>query len=111
MKDPAMLFYPRDFLVGVAFMDMAERGQYITLLCYQQQHGHLTMDEMTKVVGAVSPTVLEKFIVDENGKYYNRRAEEEIERRNAYVMSRARNRARPNKDTSVSNDEHMKNIC
>lgn len=91
MKDPAMLFYPRDFLVGVAFMDMAERGQYITLLCYQQQCGHLTLEKMEKVVGAVSPAVLEKFTVDENGLYYNRRADEEINRRNAYVKQRLAN--------------------
>ena len=91
MKDPAMLFYPRDFLVGVAFMSMEERGQYITLLCYQQQCGHLSLDKMQKAVGEVSPAVLEKFVIDDNGLYYNRRADEEISRRAAYVKQRLSN--------------------
>lgn len=51
MKDPAMLFYASDFLTGVALMSMKERGQYITLLCLQQQRGHLTLSEMRKAAG------------------------------------------------------------
>lgn len=90
-KDPAMLFYTADFLVGVAFMSMEERGQYITLLCYQQQRGHLTRDEMEKAVGTLTPDVLEKFVQDEEGKYYNRRAEVEINKRQNYTNSRIKN--------------------
>ncbi len=91
MKDPCMLFYPADFLIGVAFMSMEERGKYITLLCYQQQRGHLTLDEMEKAVGDISDELLSKFTLDEDGKYYNRRADIEIERRAAYVNSRIAN--------------------
>ena len=71
MKDPAMLFYASDFLTGVALMSMKERGQYITLLCLQQQRGHLTLLEMRKAAGALSAEVLGKFVEDENGKFYN----------------------------------------
>lgn len=101
-KDPAMLFYTADFLIGVAFMSMEERGQYITLLCFQQQRGHLTIDEMTKAVGEVSPEVLGKFVQDEEGKYYNERAEVEITKRNNYSLSRTRN---------GNATKHMQSIC
>ena len=45
-KDPAMLFYTKDFLTGVAFLNMKERGQYITLICLQQQLGHMSLKQM-----------------------------------------------------------------
>ena len=100
-KDPAMLFYTADFLIGVMFLDMAERGQYITLLCLQQQKGHLTLSEIQKVVGDVSPAVLEKFITDEDGRYYNARAEVEINKRNAFVNSRIKSGNTPKQTKSV----------
>lgn len=91
MKDPAMLFYASDFLTGVAFLTMAERGQYITLLCLQQQHGHLTAQEIRAAVGRVSRNVLDKFERDENGKFYNRRAELEIEKRRSHSEKQREN--------------------
>jgi len=90
-KDPAMLFYTADFLVGVAFMSMEERGQYITLLCYQQQRGHLTREEMEKAVGTLTPEVLAKFVQDDEGKYYNRRAEKEIIARREHIANKLKN--------------------
>ena len=41
-KDPAFVFYTGDFLNGVIDMTMEERGQYITLLCFQHQKGHIS---------------------------------------------------------------------
>ncbi len=83
MKDPAMLFYTSDFLTGVQLMGMKERGQYITLLCLQQQRGHMTQKEMEKAVGKMSGELLSKFVRDEDGKLYNKRADYEIKRREA----------------------------
>ena len=91
MKDPAMLFYASDFLTGVALMSMKERGQYITLLCLQQQRGHLTLLEMRKAAGALSAEVLGKFVEDENGKFYNIRADREIARRAAHCDRQRKN--------------------
>lgn len=85
-KDPAMLFYTSDFLTGVALMGMKERGQYITLLCLQQQRGHMTKAEMQKAVGRMSEELLSKFIPDDDGKLYNRRAELEINKRAAHCQ-------------------------
>lgn len=79
---PAVLLYFEDFLVGVSALDMEQRGQYITLLCLQNAFGHLSIDTIASVIsGDVSPRVLDKFIQDEAGNWYNPRMEYEIYRR------------------------------
>lgn len=107
-KDPAMLFYTSDFLTGVALMSMKERGQYITLLCLQQQRGHMTLDDMHKLVGDMSDELMSKFVEDEDGKFYNRRAEKEIEKRAAHckkqkdnIEKRWKNHGNTMEDTTV----------
>ena len=81
MSNPAVLFYTSDFLTGVLDLTMEERGQYITLLCVQHQKGHLKEETIRLLVGSVSVNVLNKFIKDENGFYYNPRMELEKEKR------------------------------
>lgn len=93
-KDPAVLFYTSDFLVGVMGFTMEERGQYITLLCLQHQKGHLSQKEIELAVGKISPDVLEKFEQDENGKFYNDVMDESIEQRQTFVESRRSNGAK-----------------
>ncbi len=44
-KDPAFLFYPKDWLEGTAEMHPNEKGVYVDLLCYQHQKGSLPSDE------------------------------------------------------------------
>lgn len=101
MKDPAMLFYTSDFLTGVTLLSMKERGQYITLLCLQQQMGHMSLEQMYIAVGKMSPALLSKFIQDEEGLYYNRRAEEEIIKRQTHCDKQRENvNKRWKKDTT-----------
>lgn len=110
MKDPAMLFYTSDFLTGVALLSMAERGQYITLLCLQQQHGHMTAQEMKAAVGKVSAKVMEKFQRDAEGKFFNRRAELEIQKREKHAAAQRENVmkrwAREKEEKPPENDHH-----
>ncbi len=107
-KDPAFLFYPSDFLVGTFNFTDAQRGQYIVLLCLQHQSGHLEKDVMLDVMhGEEDMKIMSKFMIDENGLFYNARLEKEINRRVEYAKSRSRNRS--SKKTS-SHDEDMKNI-
>ena len=86
-KDPAFLFYPADFLVGTMDMSDEEVGQYIRLMCRQHQKGHLP----ATVIERTSDEVQSKFIQDEDGKWYNKRLEKEIEKRAKYTASRRRN--------------------
>lgn len=83
-KDPAFLFYSADFLVGVSDLTMEERGQYITLLCLQHQKGRLNERTISLSIPNVSQYVLDKFDKDENGLFYNKRVESEINKRNKY---------------------------
>ena len=91
MKDPAMLFYTSDFLTGVTLLNMKERGQYITLLCLQQQLGHMTLKQMTTAVGKLTEAVMAKFVQDEEGLYYNIRADIEIKKRKAHSEKQREN--------------------
>ena len=88
-KDPAVLFYTADFLVGTYGFSMQERGEYITLLCLQHQQGHLSEDTVRSI--ASSAAVIDKFLRDPHGRYYNERLDQEKTRREAYAKSRSRN--------------------
>ena len=90
-KDPAVLFYTSDFLSGCALMDMRERGQYITLLCLQRERGHMTMQEIIRAVKKPSDEVMSKFQKDDDGKYFNRRMELEIEKRDKHCQRQREN--------------------
>lgn len=103
MKDPAMLLYTSDFLTETYFMDMAERGQYITLICLQQQHGHLTMSLIEQAVGPLTQNVKKLFVMDEEGKYYNERADYEIARRKKYSKSQSNKAGRRWRDSADGN--------
>ncbi|CAL2084889.1 DUF1376 domain-containing protein [Tenacibaculum sp. 190524A02b] len=52
-KDPAFLFYSKDWIQGTADMFPEEKGVYIDLLCHQHQTGSLPTDErrLARLVG------------------------------------------------------------
>lgn len=109
-KDPAFLFYSGDFIAGVSEMTMEERGQYITLLCFQHGKGHLSLDFIKRVIPGVSEYVLAKFIQDEEGLYYNERLEYEAEKRRNYSESRRNNRKKKDMlNISETYVQHMEN--
>lgn len=88
-KDPAILFYTSDFIIGTLTMTWAEKGQYITVLCIMHQNGRLTKEQIDNVLrGETLPSVLEKFSIDEEGRYYNSRLEEEKQKRTNFAASR-----------------------
>jgi uncharacterized protein YdaU (DUF1376 family) len=101
-KDPAVLFYTQDFLVGTAMMTPEEKGHYITLLCFQQQRGGLTEMEVKKIIGShfesVWPSLYDKFEQDGEGKFFNKRMKEETERRKKYTESRRQSRLKADED-------------
>lgn len=91
-KDPAFLFYSSDFLTGTMFMSDSQLGKYIKILCTQHQKGHLTEKDMLKICKRYDKDIFEKFVKDNNGKYYNIRLESEIAKRKEYSKSRSDNR-------------------
>lgn len=93
-KDPAILFYTSDFLTQCTSLTMAERGQYITLLCLQHQRGHLDSKTIEITIGFdnLSRDVLKLYKQDANGCLFNEWLEEIIIKRKAYTESRRKNR-------------------
>lgn len=111
-KDPAVLFYTSDFLTGCALMSMAQRGKYITLLCLQHQQGHLSEEDMIVICGEYDEKIFSKFEQDENGLYYNKRMDDEAEKRRKFVESRQNNLKSTGKSKShmeTHTDSHMEN--
>lgn len=91
-KDPAFLFYSSDFLTGTMFMTDSQLGKYIKILCTQHQKGHLSEKDMLKICKRYDKDIFEKFVKDNDGKYYNIRLESEITKRKDYSKSRSDNR-------------------
>jgi len=108
-KDPAVLFYTSDFLAGIAFFSMEQRGQYVTLLCEQHQLGHIPENHMISVCGSHDSPVIKKFIKDNDGLYYNTRMENEKIKRANYCKSRSNNKSgrKLKKSYDKSYDNHM----
>jgi len=97
-KDPAVLFYTSDFIVGTTFMTMEERGQYITLLCLQHQKGGIPRSHIKNLCGSLDSPVLEKFEVDEDDLYFNPRMRLEANKRRKYCESRSKSRKKSDED-------------
>ena len=118
-KDPAILFYSSDFLVGTALMNEAEVGQYMRIMCHVHQSGHLSMEDMKNICPNISSKVVAKFKQDPAGLYYNERLESEIQKRKKYSESRRNNRLKGKDQSHVQSYDtksvnhmstHMENV-
>ena len=89
-KDPAILFYTSDFLMGTIFFTDAECGMYIRLLCTQHQVGRMSLEQIKRVCPDITENVLSKFQI-EDGMYYNERLELEHNKRQRFSESRKKN--------------------
>ncbi len=102
MKDPAFLLYYENFIVGIQGFTDQEVGAYFRLLLRQADKGHMTTEDMKNVCQTYDtswPKISSKFKIDAEGKFYNKRLQDEIEKRASYCNSRRKNR------------EHMNKIC
>jgi len=88
-KDPAFLFYSKDWIEGTADLMPNEKGVYIDLLCYQHQRGYLPIEteRLARLVGLGHDEFLQiwkivesKFNRSVNGMV-NQRLSNEIEAR------------------------------
>lgn len=109
-KDPAFLFYTSDFLTGTMLMTDKQVGQYIRLLCLQHQKGRLAEKDIKKLCGG-DEDIMEKFIQDENGFYYNKRLEEEANKRDRFIQHQRENGSkggRPSSKKDIPNKTQTK---
>ena len=113
-RDPAFLFYPGDWLGGTMFFTRSHKGAYMDLLMAQFNNGHMALQDIKDLLNSDFESMWEsklkaKFIIDDDGKYYNKKLEYEILRRKSFVKSRADNLKKD--DTHMDNhmDYHMEN--
>ena len=100
-KDPALLFYSGDFLVGTLSMTDEQRGKYIYLLCLQHQKGKLTLVDLKTKLTDEDIEVAERFPLQADGYYYNQRMYDESIKRKNYTESRRSNRTKKTNDIDV----------
>lgn len=84
-KDPAINWYFDNWDGGTKFFTPHQKGLYMDLLSAQFHCGHLTLENIKKVLGSNfsewGKCLQEKFEIDENGKFFNERIEHEITKR------------------------------
>ncbi len=110
-KDPAFLFYSSDFLTGTLLMSMEQKGKFITLLCIQHQKGHMSERDMLQICGTYDEDIFDKFQKDSDGKFFNERLKQEIDKRKSYSESRRNNRKKKDDVIIISDTyvQHMEN--
>ena len=91
---PAFQFYPQDFITGVMYLTMEERGMYITLLCIQWSKNRIPKERLGLILGKewenVSDLVKEKFI-DKGDYLINKRLFSVSEDRRKFVEKQSIN--------------------
>lgn len=92
-KDPALLWYPNDWLGGTMGMTLEQKGAYMELLMAQFNRGHMTIDMIGQLIGQNWDMIQDKFIQDEKGLWYNKRLEDEKNKRQSFVQSRINNKS------------------
>lgn len=97
-KDPAFLFYSKDFYEGTRTMLPEERACYIDLLIYQHQNGGVIPDDLRRVLmycngcneATLIATLEAKFEKNERG-WQNKKLSEVMEMRSAFSKKQSMN--------------------
>lgn len=94
-------------------MSFEEKGAYMELLMMQFNRGHMTTHMVGQVVGQIWDKIKDKFETDDQGKFFNKRFEDEIKKRQNFVKSRynnldGANQYTKNRDSNTTHkDGHM----
>jgi len=106
MKDPALLWYFNDWIGGTQLLNRHQKGCYIDLLAAEFNNGPLSLEEIKNLLGAdfAQWQVLQKKFSFMDGRYYNKRLEEEKERRANYTASRRQNAKHMHKHMETINE-------
>jgi len=111
MKDPAVLFYFQDFLVGTELMTHDEVGMYIRILCHLADKKVLNMKQLRFICrGDVPECIMEKMQQDGEGNYYQHRMQEERAKRTGFVESRRANAKRMHEHKPELMDDVNENV-
>lgn len=112
-KDPAINWYFDNWSGGVKAFTRHQKGCYIDLLESQFYLGHLSLEQIKNILGSDFSqwsTIKEKFVQDEQDKFFNERLELEKNKRAKYSESRSKNRLGKDMiNISKSYEQHMNN--
>jgi len=86
-KDPAFLFYSKDFISETQFLTMDERGKLMYFRANLHQHGRLSADEVEQIIGSLSERLKGMLKVDSKGNYYCPVTEQAIKDRENYILN------------------------
>ena len=97
-KDPAFLFYSKDFYEGTRTMLPEERACYVDLLIYQHQNGGIIPDDLRRVLmycngcneATLIATLEAKFEKNERG-WHNKKLSEVMEMRSEFSKKQSMN--------------------
>lgn len=109
-KDPALLWYPGDWVSGTQGMTFEEKGAYMELLMMQFNRGHMTDHMIAQEVGQLWGQINHKFLQDTEGFWYNERLDLEKNKRKSFTFSRRNNLEGKNQYSKTGHmDNHMEN--
>jgi hypothetical protein len=92
IKDPAVNWYFGNYYNSTRLMTQAERGAYMDVLAWLFEHGHLERVDVIRACDNIEyPKVFAKLSIDENGLYFNRRLDFEIEKRRKNYETKFKN--------------------
>lgn len=92
-KDPAFLFYFRDFLVSTALMTPGEVGSYTRILCHMADKGPLSLFQLKQIAeeGTLTQDVLNRLKQDPHGNYFSEKLFKVMDKRQNFRISRINN--------------------
>jgi len=97
-KDPAFLFYSKDFYEGTRTMLPEERACYVDLMIYQHQNGYIPKDDIKRVLlycngikkATLEATLKAKFTLTEKG-WVNSKLSDIVQEREEYSQKQSLN--------------------
>lgn len=110
-KEPAFMFYFRDFLVSTDLMTNEQVGAHIRILCHQADKGHLSESSIReRICGPIWESLMGRYKQDHMGNWFHPRLERVLDERANFVKNRLDNLKPPHKDTPHENpirEPHM----
>jgi len=115
-NNPAFLFYVNDWYGGVIGWKPMEKYSYFELLLAQFSQGHLSKELINRLIGEYETWdfIKQKFVVDSDGLFFNKRMDEVKEKREKYSNGRRKNKLSGLKKAMKSNTgkgKKVNNIC
>jgi hypothetical protein len=96
MKVFCIDWYVNDWVGGTMLMNRAHKGAYMDLLMAQVNNGHMSLLQIKNLLGKEDENLWDeilkdKFVKDPEGKYYNKKIEDQINKKMAFKNSRLKN--------------------